>query len=64
MEYESEFCDMSEIDSTFFEIREETRINIFSYLTQLNYEILEVIIRFNINKILQIYKNIFITYNL
>lgn len=64
MEYESEFCDMSEIDSTFFEIREETRINIFSYLTQLNYEILEVIIRFNINKILQVYKNMFITYNL
>lgn len=46
-------------------MREETRINIFFYFTQLNYKILEVI-RFNINKILQVFINMFIkhVYNL
>lgn len=65
MRYESEFCDMSEIDSFFF-LRLEKKLALIYFLIlhiKLNYEISEVI-RFNINKILKIYKNMFITYKL
>lgn len=65
MGYESEFCDMNEIDYIFLKLEKKLALIYFFYFTQLNYKILEVI-RFNINKILQVFINMFIkhVYNL